>query len=78
MSLETLAVGLALILNVLVLLGGLYRLHRVASRVEHAFDYFSLEHELLMQDYAERKGLKLSAVSTRLRRAPWWEKSRGI
>jgi hypothetical protein len=53
---------------------GLWRLHRVALRVEHAFDYFAVEHELLMADYADRKSIKLNDVPTRLQHAPWWKR----
>lgn len=58
--------------NVGAMLGGLWKLQRVASHVERTFDYFAREHEMLMQDYAERHGITLEALPTRLKRAPWW------
>jgi hypothetical protein len=74
MRAETIIALGAAISCVMGMAGGLWRLHQVATRVEHAFDYFALEHELLMTDYAERKDIHLNEVPTRLTRAPWWKK----
>lgn len=58
--------------NVLALLGGLLRMQRIASRIEHTINYFAQEHELLMHDYAERHHIDLDKIPSRLEAAPWW------
>lgn len=58
--------------NILALLGGLWKLHSIASHVERTFDFFAMEHELLVRDYCERKGIEMTQMPTRLTSAPWW------
>lgn len=54
------------------ILVGLWRFHRFASRIESAVNYLKQEHEQLMIDLAERRGIKLEELPTRLHAAPWW------
>ncbi len=69
---ETLAIVTGALINVGVLVGGLWKLSQIARHVQRTFDYFAREHEMVMQDYAERKGIELGDLPTRIRKAPWW------
>lgn len=69
---HTIAALAAAAANVVALVMGLIKLQRIAMHVQRTFDYFALEHEILMQDYAERHNLNLHELPTRLKRAPWW------
>lgn len=69
---EGIALVTGAIVNVIALLGGLWKLNQVGNHVRRTFDYFALEHELVMQDYCDRHEIKLSELPTRLQRAPWW------
>jgi hypothetical protein len=69
---EHVAVYILGAVNLVALLAGIYRLQRIASHVETTFNFFALEHEMLMQDYADRQGIKMEELPTRLKRAPWW------
>ena len=72
MSVETISIIIAALVNVAVLLGGLWKLGQLANHVQHTFDYFALEHEILIQDYCERKDIAIGELPTRLPKAPWW------
>lgn len=58
--------------NALALLAGVWRMQRIAVKIETSIAYFAQEHELLMHDYAERHHIDLSKIPSRLEAAPWW------
>jgi hypothetical protein len=60
------------LVNAGVLIGGLWKLSSMATHMQRVVDYFALEHELVMTDYAERHKIKLDDLPTRLKKAPWW------
>lgn len=74
MSFESIGIIAAALVNVSALLGGLWKLSQLAGHVQRTFDYFALEHEILVQDYCERKDIGIHELPTRLQRAPWWGK----
>lgn len=59
--------------NVTALLGGLWRLHRVGSRLERIADYFAIEHELLVEWYCKEHNIPKQALSTRIEKPRWWK-----
>lgn len=69
---EAIGIITGAVINMGVLIGGLLKLSQIASHVQRTFDYFSLEHEILIQDYCERKAITIGELPTRLERAPWW------
>jgi hypothetical protein len=63
---------IGVISNLLVLFGGLWRLNQVAHHVQKTFDFFAIEHELLIRDYCDRHGIESRELPTRLGHPPWW------
>ena len=47
------------------ILGFLLKIMLVIRKVEKKLDYLIVEHELLVMDYCERKGIPLTALPTR-------------
>lgn len=76
LSWEHLSLFIATLINVGVLIGGLVKLNRIAVHVQRTFDYFAIEHEILIRDYCERNKLRLEELPTRVGRAPWWPKEK--
>lgn len=68
------AAASTIIVNAGVIFTALWRIHVLGVHLERVVDYFALEHEVLMQDYADRHKLKLDDLPTRLKKAPWWPK----
>lgn len=73
MALEHMVILVAALINVGVLVGGLIKLSQISTHVQKTFDYFAIEHELIVIDYCERKGIKLNDLPTRLGHPPWWK-----
>jgi hypothetical protein len=72
MTIEHISLIIAAAINVAVLIGGLIKLSQVATHVQKTFDYFAIEHEILIRDYCTRNNLSMAELPTRLGRAPWW------
>ena len=72
-TLNAYAVIIAMTVNVIALLAGLWKLHSIANHIQRTFDYFAKEHEMLMEWYAKDHGISLSEIPTRLRPAPWFK-----
>ena len=68
------AVVIGMLVNVIALVGGIIKLSAIARHVERTFDYFALEHEMLMQWYAKTNGITLAELPTRLGKAPWFQR----
>lgn len=75
MTVEHMFILVAALINVGVLVGGLAKLSQISTHVQKTFDYFAIEHEILIRDYCERNNIKLTELPTRLGRAPWWPSS---
>ena len=73
LTFEALAIILGALVNVVALLTGIWKLSQISAHVKSTFDYFAREHEILIQDYCDRKGIELKDLATRLRLAPWWK-----
>jgi uncharacterized protein YqhQ len=68
------AVITGVVVNVCVLVGGLWKLSQISAHVQRTFDYFAREHEILIQDYCKRNNITVGEMATRLPNAPWWSK----
>ena len=68
------AVVIGMIVNVVALILGILKLSSIARHVERTFDYFALEHEMLIQWYAKEQGITLHELPTRLGKAPWFSR----
>lgn len=53
------------LLTVAPVLGSLWKVVNVIRRVERKFDRLMVEHEMLVVDYCDRKGIKLGDLPTR-------------
>lgn len=62
------------ILNVCALLYGLWKVTQIGTHIQRTFDYFALEHEILIKDFCERQTpeIDIAELPTRLKKAPWW------
>jgi hypothetical protein len=49
------------------LLGAVWKFDRILT-------FFTIEHEMLIEDYCERKGIDLSSMPTRMLRSRWGRK----
>lgn len=58
--------------NVAAIGAGLWRIHKVASRMEFVLDRLETEHEMLVQFMCKHEGLDINKLPTRLKTAPWW------
>jgi uncharacterized protein YqhQ len=74
-SWETISLMSGVLVNICVLVGGLWKLGKIANHVQRTFDYFALEHEILINDYCKRNDIKPHELPSRLERAPWWHKN---
>lgn len=69
---QSLCLLIGAVVNICVLVGGLWKLSQIANHVQKTFDYFAIEHEILIRDYCERNSISIAELPTRLGRAPWW------
>lgn len=74
MNLHDFAIIATGLVNVGALLAGILKLHKIASHVEKTFDFFSLEHEILIRDYCQRNNIDVAQLPTRLPKAAWWKR----
>lgn len=72
MSWEHFSILAAALINVGVLIGGLVKLSQISAHVQKTFDYFAIEHEILIRDYCHRNNIETNELPTRLGKAPWW------
>jgi hypothetical protein len=71
-SWESICLLIGAVVNGTVLIGGLVKLSQISNHVQKTFDYFAIEHEILIRDYCQRNNLTISDLPTRLGKAPWW------
>lgn len=52
---------------IVAIIGGLLRVETYIWQVQKLFAAYGIEHEILIQDYVDRKGIKLYDLPTRTR-----------